>query len=100
MQLHWNELGTSRADAADDTTIEVLGFITTPIQAERTSHCLLVPEPPCCVGCMPRDPIGAIEVFAASPIPITGRPVRLTGTWRLRNAATRNIGAINCMMRG
>ncbi len=90
MQLHWNELGTSRADAADDTTIEVGGFITTPIQAERTSHCLLVPEPPCCVGCVPRDPIGAIEVFAASPIPITGRPVRLTGKWRLRNADAKH----------
>jgi len=90
MQLHWNELGTSRADAADDTTIEVGGFITTPIQAERTSHCLLVPEAPCCVGCVPRDPIGAIEVFAASPIPVTGRPVRLTGTWRLRHGAAKH----------
>jgi membrane dipeptidase len=80
VQLHWNELGTGRADAAVDTTIEVGGFIATPIQTERTSHCLLVPEAACCVGCLPRDPMGAIEVFTASPIPVTGRPVRLTGT--------------------
>jgi len=82
MQLSWQDLGTGRADAANDATIEFAGFITTPLPTPRTNHCLLVPEPPCCAGCIPRDPLGAVEVFAASPIPVTGRLVRLTGTWR------------------
>jgi len=84
MQLTWQDLGTGRADGANDATIEFAGFITTPLPTPSTNHCLLVPEPPCCAGCIPRDPLGAVEVFAASPIPITGRMVRLTGTWRRR----------------
>jgi membrane dipeptidase len=88
MQLTWRDLGTHRADAADATTIEFAGFVTTPLPAHRASHCLLVPEQLCCVGCVPRDPLGAVEVFAASPIPITGRMVKLTGTWRLHREDT------------
>ncbi len=90
MQLNWKDLVTQRADAANAATIELAGFITTPLQTPRTDHCLLVPEPPCCVGCVPRDPLGAVEVFAASPIPITGRLVRLTGTWHLRGDDTNH----------
>ncbi len=90
MQLNWNDLGTGRADAANNATIELAGFMATPLQVTRTSHCLLVPEPPCCVGCVPRDPLGAIEVFAASPIPVTGRQIRLTGTWRLLGGDTNS----------
>ncbi len=90
MRLKWQDLGTSRADTASDATIEFAGFMATPIQAGRTSHCLLVPEQPCCVGCVPRDPLGAIEVFVASPIPVTGGLVRLTGTWRLRGDDTHS----------
>jgi membrane dipeptidase len=88
MQLTWTDLGTSRADAAVDTVVEFAGFMATPLQGGPTGHCLLVPEPPCCVGCVPRDPIGAIEVFAASPIPVTGRLVRLAGTWRAQDGDT------------
>jgi membrane dipeptidase len=83
MQLKWQDLGTGLADAADAATIELAGFMATPIQTGRIRHWLLVPEQPCCIGCVPRDPLGAVEVFAASPIPVSGRPVRLTGTWRL-----------------
>lgn len=90
MQLKWQDLGTSRADTADDATIELAGFVTTPLDGARTSHCLLVPEQPCCVGCVPRDPLGAVEVFAASPIPVTGRLVRLIGTWRSRGDETNS----------
>jgi membrane dipeptidase len=86
MKLHWDDLGTPRADAADGATIEFSGFLTTPAPAARASHCLLVAEPSCCAGCIPRHPLGAVEVFAASPIPIAGRNVRLTGTWRRRRA--------------
>jgi membrane dipeptidase len=89
MQLTWQDLGSDRADAAANATIEFGGFMAPPLQAARTSHCLLVPEPPCCIGCVPRDPLGAVEVFAASPIPVVGRLVRLTGTWRQQSNDTR-----------
>ena len=83
VQLKWQDLGTPRADASDAATIELAGFMATPLQAGRTSHFLLVPEASCCAGCVPRDPQGAIEVFAASPIPVSGGAIRLTGTWTL-----------------
>jgi len=38
MRLTWRDLGTGRADAADGATIELDGFLTTPLQGARTSH--------------------------------------------------------------
>lgn len=90
MLLTWQDLGTERADAANDATIEFAGFIATPRQPRRTNHCLLIPEQSCCVGCIPNDPVGAVEVFAATPIPVTGRLVRVTGTWRHRTDDTHH----------
>lgn len=46
------------------------------------SYFVLAEERPCCVGCLPRDPARAVEVFARAPVPVTGRPVRLTGVLR------------------
>ncbi len=88
MQLSWKDLGTARADAANESAVAFSGFMAAPVRSGRTNRCLLVPEPPCCVGCVPRDPLGAVEVFAASPIPVTGGLVRLSGTWRLRRDDT------------
>jgi membrane dipeptidase len=90
VRLTWNEIGTDRADAANHATIELAGFIASPPQPIRTTHFLLVSEQPCCAGCVPRDPLGAVEVFAASPIPATGGLVRLSGTWRLRGDDTNS----------
>jgi len=42
------------------------------------------------VGCVPRDLHGAVEVFAASPIPVAGQSVRLTGTWRLHSGDAKS----------
>ena len=84
MQLRWQDLGTASADAASGNEIELSGFLVSPLQDRRATHCLLLPEAPCCAGCVPRDPLGAVEVFAASPVVVDGRPVRLAGTWRLR----------------
>lgn len=89
MRLNWNDLGTARADAAHHATIEITGFIAAPPQRIRTSHCMLVPEQPCCAGCVPRDPLAAVEVFAASPIPVTSGLIRLSGTWRRRSDDTQ-----------
>jgi len=82
MRLRWQDLGTPRADDADDATVELGGYLATPLPVARASHCLLVAEPSCCAGCLPRHPLAAVEVFAASPVPVSGGPVRVTGRWR------------------
>jgi len=82
MRLRWEDLGTPRADDAEDATVELGGFLAAPLPVARASHCLLVAEPSCCAGCLPRHPLAAVEVFAASPVPVSGGAVRLTGTWR------------------
>lgn len=82
MRLRWQDLGTPRADDASESTVELDGFLATPLPVARASHCLLIAEPSCCAGCLPRHPLAAVEVSAAAPVPVSGRPVRLTGRWR------------------
>ncbi len=82
MQLRWEDLGTPRADDAVECTVELGGFLTTPLPVAHAGHHLLVAEAPCCCGCLPRHPLAAVEVFAASPVPLSTGPIRLTGRWR------------------
>lgn len=82
MQLRWEDLGTPRADDAVECAVELGGFLATPLPVAHASHCLLVAEAPCCRGCLPRHPLAAVEVFAASPVPVSAGPIRLTGRWR------------------
>ena len=84
MRLGWEDLGTARAEAADAAEVTISGFIATGRQLSRTGHFMLVAEPPCCAGCLPRDGVGVVEVLAAAPIPLTGRLMRLRGTWCVR----------------
>jgi membrane dipeptidase len=84
MQLRWTDLGNPRANAADGAEVDILGWMATALPATRAGYFLLAPEPPCCRGCLPGDPLGAIEVFAATPLPVEMRAaVRLRGTWRV-----------------
>jgi len=83
MRLAWNDLGTPRADRAEGATVEFGGFPCTVLPQRLASTFMLLPEAPCCAGCIPRNPLAAVEVFAASPVPIAGQPVSLTGTWRV-----------------
>jgi len=82
MHLRWEDLGTARADDAIECTVELDGFLVAALPVAHVSHCLLVAEPLCCGGCLPRHPLGAVEVFSASPVPVSARPIRLTGQWR------------------
>jgi membrane dipeptidase len=69
------------ADIADAAEVEIDGFAA---QAGLSnSHFVVLPEPTCCAGCMPRNPLGVVEVFANSPVPLRGQALRLTGTWRV-----------------
>jgi len=83
MRLSWNDLGTARTDRAEGATVELGGFPCTVLPQTHASYFMLLPEAPCCAGCIPRNPLAAIEVFAAAPVPMRGQSVRLTGTWRV-----------------
>jgi len=87
MRLRWHDLGTPRADDADDAAVELGGYLASPLPIAQASHCLLVAEPACCAGCLPRHPLAAVEVFAAAPLPLSGAPVRLSGRWRRQTGA-------------
>ena len=87
MRLDWRDIHAQRADALDRAEVEIGGFMTTPLRIVRASCFLLVAEAPCCIGCMPRDAAAAVEVFAAAPIPLTGRRILLRGIWRVRRDA-------------
>ncbi len=100
MLVSWPELAGNGVDALDGAEIELIGWMAPAEIADAHAYFLLTPEPICCIGCLPRDPLRAIEVFARVPIPSLGRPVRLAGRlrclhddpagWRyqLRDAAT------------
>jgi membrane dipeptidase len=78
MQLRWPDLASGRADHAAGAAVEIAGWMAT---AGRANHFLLSPEPSCCGGCVPSDPLFAVEVFANAPIVPQPQALRLTGTW-------------------
>ena len=81
MRLNWSILGTGLADSADGTVVELRGFPAPPALATHAAHFVLLPELPCCAGCVPADPLGAVEVFAAAPLPLHQGALRLQGVW-------------------
>ena len=84
MRLNWRDLGSARADDADGMIVEIDGFAATALPAISARYFILVAEPGCCPGCLPRDRSASVEVFAASPVPARGQALRLTGVWRVR----------------
>ncbi|MGE0152341.1 MAG: dipeptidase [Reyranellaceae bacterium] len=77
--LSWNRL----AHARDGAIVEIEGWMA-PVEFDAAhSYFFLAPELSCCLGCTPRDPHRAVEVFAAAPVPIAAGPVRLRGAWRI-----------------
>jgi membrane dipeptidase len=89
MLLRWSELTCGRADRYDGREVEIVGWMAPAEHAERHDYFLLVPDVRCCLGCLPSDPDGCIEIFAAEPIPSLGRPVHLIGRFhRLVNDPT------------
>lgn len=66
----------------DGQTIEVEGWVYPLGAPGPSSYFALIAEPPCCVGCLPREPEQRIEVFAAKAVAAAGRAVRLKGRWR------------------
>jgi len=84
MRLGWDALLCGRAAEADGMEVEITGWIAAQLD-DRPGYALLTAEPPCCIGCAPRDPAGAVEVFARTKLRPEARALRLRG--RLRIAA-------------
>ena len=63
--------------------VEVEGWACPFEPADAHDYFALIPHAPCCIGCIPRDPAGRIEVFAAAPVPASGLKLRLRGEWRI-----------------
>ncbi len=86
MRLSWHDLGTPRADKAHGRQVEVRGWPTTALPtARRAATFLLTPEPGCCITCLPRHPLTAIEVLADAPIDFRTGALRLTGVLQVQS---------------
>ncbi|GGF45112.1 hypothetical protein GCM10011611_59450 [Aliidongia dinghuensis] len=79
--VDWTEIATAAADRLDGREVELMGFMAPPEPNDRHDYFLLLAEPMCCVGCWPRDPLAAVEVFTAEAVPAEGCAVRLVGRW-------------------
>jgi membrane dipeptidase len=82
MRLDWPDLMTGYADLWDGAEVEISGWVTLIDVAERHGYFLLVPQPACCIGCLPSNPSACIEVFATTAIAVPAHSVRLAGRWR------------------
>src|SRR5689334_7665645 len=80
-RISWRDLGTPQTDSADGAGVIVRGFPVSIGMSSAASRFLLTEEPACCAGCAPRDPLGAIAVFAASALPMQSGALTLAGTW-------------------
>ena len=78
MRVTWTDLSA----AAEGSAVEVTGYPMAAGGARQARRFLLLPEAACCPGHAPRDPSGAIEVFADTPMTLGNSALRLRGTWR------------------
>ena len=85
MRLEWEMVGTGDGPTpptAPGSNSAV--FRPSRALASRATHFVLLPEPPCCAGCVPADPTGAVEVYAAAPLPLRQGELCLQGRWQVR----------------
>jgi len=80
MQIDWTTIRNGNADALDGATVELGGWmIPLDPEAQAADYFLLATEPPCCGGCVPRDPLACVEVYAAGPLALPAQAVGLRG---------------------
>ena len=94
MRLHWNDLGTARAERADGKTVELSGFPLTLLPTGSADHFLMMAEPGCCQGCVPANRLAVVEVFAHQLLKLGAGQLSLAGTWRIASDPT--AGATSC----
>ncbi|MBV9537645.1 MAG: membrane dipeptidase, partial [Acidisphaera sp.] len=76
--LSWDDLARGRALSRASVRLE--GFLHPLDVGELHETLVLGPEPPCCVGCFPRDPRRAVELYPRAAVALTGGAVRVRGT--------------------
>lgn len=87
MRLSWTDLGRPRADKASGRQVEITGFAVGTGALGDDDRFLMMAEPGCCQGCVPRNPLAVIEVLARRPIKIANGALKLTGTWHVSTEA-------------
>jgi membrane dipeptidase len=95
MHIDWPNLQANDTDALHGAIIEITGWmIPVDPEAHAVDYFLLSANPPCCGGCVPRNPLTSIEVYPAAllaphaeAITLRGRLLRLSNDpagWRYR----------------
>jgi membrane dipeptidase len=80
MQIDWTTIRTGAADALHGMPVEVTGWMIPLAPSEATAdYALLAAEAPCCGSCVPRDPLGCIEVYLTAPAALQERAICLRG---------------------
>lgn len=83
MRLSWRDLGRPRADRAHGQAVEISGFPITILPTAEADHFLVMAEPGCCRGCVPNNPLAAVEIVADRPLELGNGAVRVRGTWQV-----------------
>ena len=81
MRLSWRDLGTARADKADGTSVEIVGFALGTGLSGGDDRFLMIAEPGCCQGCVPNNPLAVVEVLARQPLRTANGALKLSGIW-------------------
>ena len=81
-RLSWAALLDGSSGPRDGAVVTIDGWPLVASDAAEARYCLLTPEPVCCRGCVPGNPVACIEVMAAQPVPLDGRKVVLRGIFR------------------
>ena len=80
MTLDWSSIRIGEADALHGAIVELSGWmIPLDATADKADYFLLAADAPCCGGCLPRDPLSSIEVYAAAPCAPQEQAVTFTG---------------------
>jgi membrane dipeptidase len=80
MPLDWSSIRTGEADSLHGATIELCGWmISLDPTAKEADYFVLAADAPCCGGCVPRDPLSCVEVFAEVPCAPQEQAVTLRG---------------------
>ena len=81
--VSWHDIATTRADAAHDSVVEIVGWPNTAMSVRTAGYFLLTGEPNCCAGCVVANPLAVVEVFAENAIEFGDAALRLSGTWHV-----------------
>jgi len=102
MPLDWLSIRTGDTDSLHGAIVELCGWIV-PLDpvADEADYFVLAADAPCCGGCLPRNPLSCVEVFAAVPcapqeqaVTFRGRLQRLTDDpagWRYQLVDARPL---------